>query len=64
MKVRVNLNVCSGHAHCEEKCPEVFGTDDTLGKCVILMEEVPPELEEKARMAVRNCPEGALSIGN
>ena len=62
MKVRVNLNVCSGHAHCEEKCPEVFGTDDTLGKCVILQEVVPPELEEKARNAVRNCPEGALSV--
>jgi ferredoxin len=32
------------------------------GKCVILNADVPPALEEKARLAVRNCPEGALRV--
>ena len=64
MKVAVNWKVCSGHAHCQERCPEVFGTDDKWGKCVILVKEVPPGLEEKARLAVKNCPEGALSVSD
>jgi len=29
---------------------------------VLLMHDVPPILEDKARKAVKNCPEGALSI--
>jgi ferredoxin len=40
----------------------VFGTDETEGKCVILMPEVPSPLQDKARLAVKNCPEGALLI--
>jgi ferredoxin len=62
MKVLVNLAVCQGHARCEDLCPEVFSTDAVEGKCVINQPEFPPELEAKVRMAVRNCPEGALRI--
>jgi len=62
MKVDVMLDVCQGHARCQERCPEVFSTDEVEGKCVILLPEVPAHLEEKARLAVRNCPEGALLI--
>ena len=62
MKVRFKLDLCSGHAHCAEKCPEVFDTDDTMGQCLIRNEEVPEELEAKVRSAVKSCPEGALSI--
>lgn len=64
MKVHVKLDVCQGHARCEDLCPEVFATDAIEGKCVIKLEEVPPHLEEKTRLAVRNCPEGALRISN
>lgn len=63
MKVYVNMDVCQGHAKCEDLCPEVFGTDEIEGKCVIKQETVPENLEERARLAVRNCPEGALRIG-
>jgi ferredoxin len=62
MKVHVKLAVCQGHARCEDLCPEVFSTDAIEGKCVINQPEFPPELEEKVRLAVRNCPEGALRI--
>jgi ferredoxin len=40
----------------------VFSTDAIEGKVVIEQPEFPPELEEKVRLAVRNCPEGALRI--
>ena len=62
MRVDVIHSVCQGHARCQERCPEVFGTDEVEGKCVILMHEVPPSLEASARLAVKNCPEGALVI--
>lgn len=64
MKVCVDLNVCQGHARCQEICPEVFSTDDVEGKCVILTEKVPPEHERNTILAVRNCPEGALSVSD
>lgn len=62
MRVQVDLDLCQGHARCEAICPEVFGTDEIQGKCVIRREEVPPDVEDDARLAVRNCPEGALRV--
>ena len=62
IRVLANLNICQGHARCEDLCPEVFSTDAVEGKVVIEQPEFPPELEEKVRLAVRNCPEGALRI--
>jgi len=40
---------------------EVFEADDR-GHCLIPSEDVPPELEEKARVGEQNCPEHAISI--
>lgn len=62
MRIIVDRDACQGHARCQDCCPEVFSTDAIEGKCVLLMTEVPPHLQDKARKAVRNCPEGALSI--
>lgn len=62
MRVVANLSLCQGHARCEDLCPEVFATDAIEGKVVIERPEFPAELEDKVRLAVRNCPEGALRI--
>ena len=62
MKVVANMALCQGHARCEDLCPEIFSTDAIEGKVVIERPEFPPEFEEKVRVAVRNCPEGALRI--
>ena len=62
MRVIANHEQCQGHARCEDLCPQVFATDAVEGKVVIANEQVPPELEDKVRLAVRNCPEGALRI--
>jgi ferredoxin len=62
MRVIANHDVCQGHARCEDLCPEVFATDAVEGKVVIADPRVPPELEERVRLAVRNCPEGALRL--
>lgn len=62
MRVIANLEICQGHARCEDLCPEVFGTDDIEGKVVVKVDEVPPELVDKVRLTIRNCPEGALRL--
>jgi ferredoxin len=42
--------------------PELFDVDD-YGQAVVIGDgTVTPELEEKARLAVANCPEYAISI--
>ena len=62
MRIRVDLDVCQGHARCQDRCPEVFSTNAVDGRCVILLEKVPEHLQRAARLGVLNCPEGALSI--
>lgn len=62
MRVIANPDQCQGHARCEDLCPEVFATDATEGKVVLVMTEIPAALEAKVRLAVRNCPEGALRV--
>jgi ferredoxin len=62
MKVHFDPDACHGHQSCAIAAPEVFGADD-YGNAVVLIEgELPVELEAKARRAVGNCPEHALTI--
>ncbi len=61
MKVVLDRRLCSGHARCMEMGPEVYGSDD-LGYCVLKHVEVPPALQDQARLGAANCPEGALRI--
>ena len=62
MHVQVDSEKCQGHNRCYVICPELFDVDD-LGFAVVLNDgEVPDGLEERARMAVANCPEFAISI--
>jgi ferredoxin len=60
MKIQVDVDKCQGHARCNLLSPELFELDD-FGHAQVLLEVVPRELEEKARQAVRNCPEVAIS---
>ncbi|WP_420383841.1 ferredoxin [Novosphingobium sp.] len=62
MYVIANPALCQGHARCEDLCPEVFATDAVEGKVVIAAPDVPEALEARVRLAVRNCPEGALRL--
>ena len=56
MKVRVDAEKCQGHNRCYALAPELFDVDD-YGQAVVIGDgTVPPELEEKARLAVANCP--------
>jgi ferredoxin len=62
MRVHVDVDKCQGHNRCYALAPELFDVDD-YGMAVVVGDgAVPPELEEKARLAVANCPEYAISI--
>ena len=61
MRVSVDADRCEGHARCWGLCPEVFDLDDE-GHAVVKLAEIPPELEDKARDAARNCPERAIQV--
>ncbi|HEX9260004.1 MAG TPA: ferredoxin [Acidimicrobiales bacterium] len=62
MKVRVDPAKCQGHNRCYALAPELFDVDDYGNAHEIGDGEVPAELEAKARLAVANCPEFAISI--
>ena len=61
MKVRVDPDLCVGHGRCYALSPGVFDADDR-GHSLVLNEDVPPELEEQARVGEQNCPEHAITI--
>ena len=61
MRIRINDTACTGHGRCYALAPEVFVPDDQ-GRSHLLLTEIPDELRDKARNAVSNCPEEALSI--
>ncbi len=62
MRVKVDTDLCQGHNRCYALAPELFDVDD-FGTAVVIGDgTVAPDLEDKARLAVANCPEYAISI--
>jgi ferredoxin len=62
MKIHVISEKCQGHNRCYALAPELFDVDD-YGYAHELNDGVVPEgLEEKAELAVANCPEFAIEI--
>jgi ferredoxin len=62
VRVRVDDDKCQGHGRCYALAPELFESDD-FGNAVVVGNGVVPEgLEDRARLAVDNCPEYAIEI--
>jgi ferredoxin len=62
MRVHVDADKCQGHNRCYAIAPELFDVDD-LGYAHELNDGVVPAgQEEKARLAVANCPELAIEV--
>lgn len=59
-RIRVIQEKCEGHNRCFVVAPDLFELDDYGYAHEINDGIVPPELEEKARLAVVNCPEQAI----
>ena len=61
MKIIVDIDLCAGHAQCEDVAPEVFGIDDE-GKVELLMEEPPESMRREVEEAIRLCPVDAIAL--
>jgi ferredoxin len=62
MRIRVDPDICQGHNRCKALAPELFVLDEIGNASAANDGEVPPELEQKARLAIANCPEFAIEI--
>ena len=61
MRVHVDPEKCQGHNRCYALAPELFEIDEYGYSSEVHDGVVPEGLEEKARLAVANCPEHAIS---
>ncbi len=61
MKVRVDPEICAGFGICVGICPEVFELHDD-GYAMVLVGEVPPELEDLVQRAASQCPARAIAV--
>jgi ferredoxin len=61
MRVQVDRDACEANAVCAQLVPEVFEVDDA-DQLHIASGEVPAELADTVRLAVRSCPKAALSL--
>jgi ferredoxin len=62
MKVKVDTEKCQGHNRCFVVAPDLFELDDYGYAHEVGDGTVPAGMEEKARLAVVNCPENAINI--
>ena len=61
MKIRVDRQICQGHALCNAEAPELFTLDDD-GYSNVGVKEVPLGMEDIARRGMLACPERAITI--
>jgi ferredoxin len=61
VRVEVDRDACEANAVCAGLVPEVFEVDDE-DQLHILVAEVPDQLADGVRHAVRSCPKAALRL--
>ncbi len=62
MRIRVDPDACQGHNRCKALAPDLFDLDVYGNASAAGDGSIAPGAEEKARLAVANCPEFAIEI--
>jgi len=62
MRVHIDDERCEGHGRCYALAPLVFEPDEIGNTRTLADGAVPPGEEDRARLAVANCPEQAITI--
>ena len=62
MRAVIDPLLCQGHAQCVLNMPELFALDDRDSHGHVLLDPVPEELAERARVIVGGCPERAIAL--
>jgi len=60
MKVKIDPELCNGDEVCVQLCPEVFEMQED--KAVVIMDEIPENLQDSVREAADSCPSEAITI--
>jgi ferredoxin len=60
MQAIIDPELCIGCESCVDLAPEVFEMQDELA--VVILDEIPADLEEKVRESVEICPVEAIRI--
>ena len=63
MKISIDTELCTGHGRCYEVAPELF-TDDESGYGKVIAGDIGPSDLEAAELAIRTCPERAISLSD
>lgn len=62
LHIHVDPDRCQGHNRCKALAPSLFVLDE-LGRSREMDDgTVAPDMAERARLAVANCPEGAITL--
>jgi ferredoxin len=61
MRIIVDIDLCQGHAQCEDAAPDIFQVDDN-GLLTVLVESPDESARARVEDAVRRCPAEALQI--
>lgn len=62
MQVQIDDEKCQGHGRCYALAPTVFEPDEIGQGTVVGDGVVAAADEERARLAVANCPEQAITL--
>ncbi|MDF3290529.1 MULTISPECIES: ferredoxin [Streptomyces] len=62
MRIRIDRGRCQGAGQCALHAPELFDQSDEDGMVVVLDDQPPPELRDKARLAEQLCPNSVIRV--
>lgn len=57
----IDMDLCVGHGRCSALAPDLVALDE-LGEPVVVPGGVDVDHLDAARLAVTNCPEGAIHL--
>jgi ferredoxin len=62
VKAEVDQRKCRTAGACVKICPEVFRFQEGRKRAMVMVDEIPPDLEKKCLLAAQECPQNAVII--
>ena len=62
LRIRLDRDLCQGHAVCVGEAPDVFAISPNDGKVMLKMARPSAEYHEQVRAAERHCPTRTIRI--